>query len=395
MTQLSPDEVYKLMCEAQDEHAVTAHEVPESAIKGEEQAKQEDIEEMFKGMRKHTTAPSLGLLSAPEVGEIPKSFSLRQYVRARESQGGIGSCTSWGVTGVVETKDNIKTGLKRNFAEARLWKEQKEQPNSWISATTATKYWTVLQDYWPYPDKQGKPGWENARVCVPTNPRELSNLDQMKLEISRGNPVVFSFSANFNGFAPNGWVNPAHVQQNGGHCVFAVEYFDDNRFPGGGYGACPNSWGPDAHGTAKGWLYFPYSYITDGFYWVNMICFSQELVYKDAVNPAPVPPAPKPVNNHDVKCEVSVISKSPRQGGGIDYVYDWKIVGPDAGTVSKTEEKFFQDYGFDRPAKPVKAVDMSLEAKSYIGSYAANWSPGKIKVTFSDGFTKEVELKFP
>lgn len=365
-------------------HSVMSPEIPQAAIDGMEKAKNADLEEFFKGMKKSVSPAPQSLLDNVS---YPRAFSLVQYDLPAESQGNVGSCTSWGNTNCIENKYSQLTGKKLNFADTYLWFRQGEVPNSWTSATTATKYWTVKAEYWDPYAKDGKPGWLEQKVCAPKNPRQLNNLEEMYEEISKGNPVVFSFSANFNNFAPNGIVNAQKATVNGAHAVCAVAYNRDTKTF-----TCKNSWGN--YGD-KGYLHFPEQYVLEGNFWINMIAFDQDLLIKDSVKPNPSPVPPKPVNNHDVRCEVTVISKSPRQGGGFDHVYDWKITGPDVGTVSKTEEFFFKDYGFPRPTKPVKAVDMAAEAKSYIGSYAANWSPGKIKVTFSDGFLKEVEIKFP
>lgn len=362
-------------------HSVMAPTVPQASIDGMEKAKNEDLEEFFKGMKKEVDPTPQSFLDNTS---YPEAASLVPFDLPAESQGNIGSCTSWAVTNTLENKYAQASKKKLNFADTYLWYRQGKRPNSLHSAQTATKYWTVLNEYWQPYAEEGWPGWLDAKICAPTNPRELSNLEQMYEEISKGNPVIFSFSADFNNFAPNGYVDPRKTTINGAHAVCAVAYNRATRTF-----TCKNSWGN--HGD-KGYLHFPEEYVLSRKYWINMIAFDQQLLMKGGVQPIPVPP--KPIT-HNVTVDCWLV-KDWQIDGKLHHQYDWRLTGPDVTSVVRCEEKL--NYKLGTSAKTVRAVDLTTEANAYLNTYADNsnpWSPGVIRVTFADGFAADFPLTFP
>lgn len=217
-------------------------------------------------------------LAAPGGTAAPTKTSMRSYCSPVEDQGQYGSCTGHASVGAVEIYERRAYGKHIDASRAFVyWCARKLLG---LTGDTGAYLRTVMgvlalygvppEQYWPYRadyiDKE-PPAWVFglAGNYKAGQYFKCRNLDEIKLNLANGIPVMFGFTvfssvamAETTGLIP--YPDPSENIE-GGHAVLAIGY-DDAKKIGQDVGALEirNSWGKGWGDRGYGWL--PYRYFT-------------------------------------------------------------------------------------------------------------------------------------
>lgn len=237
--------------------------------------------------------PLLSKLSLPKGSSLPGNADLRKWCSGIENQGGIGSCTSHAVAGVVEYFENKAFGKHIEASRLFLYKVTRNMLHSkgdtgafLKSAIGALVLFGVPpEEFCPYDESKFdvEPNAfcyafaQNYR-CIsyfrhdPAGASTKDVLTSIKKYVYSGIPSVFGFTvyssmrqAN-DGFIPFPGKNESIM---GGHAVVAVGYDDKMKIKNPASGETStgallirNSWGEEWGESGYGWL--PYEYVLQG-----------------------------------------------------------------------------------------------------------------------------------
>ena len=211
--------------------------------------------------------------------QLAPAVDLRQYDSPIQDQGQIGSCTGNAIAGLINLID--KKVNKTPLQVSRLFIYYQERvyegtvnydSGAYIrdGIKTVYTYGAPTENLWPYQTRllYNRPSigaWTDAAKRKVTGYQRVMNLNDIKVALSAGNPVVIGFTVyeSFEGSVNNNtgmmpYPNTSTEQILGGHAVAVVGY-NDNL--GGGRLICRNSWGTSW--GDRGYFYMPYQVITN------------------------------------------------------------------------------------------------------------------------------------
>jgi len=211
--------------------------------------------------------------------QLLPAVDLRQYDSPIQDQGQIGSCTGNAIAGLINLIDrkinNTPLQVSRLFIyyqervyEGTVYYDSGAYIRDGIK--TVYTYGAPTESLWPYQtrllyNRPSTSAWTDAAKRKVTGYQRVLTLNDIKVALSAGNPVVIGFTvyASFEGSVNNNtgmmpFPNVNTEQVLGGHAVAVVGYNDNLN---GGRLICRNSWGTSW--GDRGYFYMPYQVITN------------------------------------------------------------------------------------------------------------------------------------
>lgn len=208
----------------------------------------------------------------PDGNNFGKKVDLRKFSSTPVNQDELGACTGFAIAkGLREYFLRKDSGDKTALSPLFLYYNERKIENT-IDEDAGAIIETGMkvlknigvssEDAWPYIIKNFKLepsliAYENAKKYKVKKIRELKGLRQIKIELDKGNPVVFGIEVYSSFEEPKNGIVPIPDRKKeehlGGHAVVCLGY-DDTK----GHLIMKNSWGTDW--GDKGYFYLPYEF---------------------------------------------------------------------------------------------------------------------------------------
>lgn len=210
--------------------------------------------------------------------QLLPAVDLRQYDSPIQDQGQIGSCTGNAIAGLINLIDRKVNNTPLQVSRLFIYYQERVyegtvyyDSGAYIrdGIKTVYTYGAPTESLWPYQtrllyNRPSTAAWTDAAKRKVTGYQRVQSLNDIKVALSAGNPVVIGFTVyeSFEGNANNTtgmmpFPNTGTEQILGGHAVAVVGYNDNLN---GGRLICRNSWGTSW--GDRGYFYMPYQVIT-------------------------------------------------------------------------------------------------------------------------------------